>query len=268
MSLVSNNIKSLRKKHQYTQEQFAEKLGIKRSLLGAYEEARAKPRLEILVKAADVFGVSVDELVGKDLLQAAKAPVQAKVPAPAGNAAANSGMDKRLFKLVSKEKQPAYFAHRDDVQYMQSLPDMLLPMFQEADSTYRAFEITEDAMLPVAPGTIVVARKEENLQVVRSGQVYMVITREGFMLRTVYNQVATSGTLRLQAANPAYQDTVLSLLGKEVEIWEVVTYISQQAPFHTAAPAWTDASRHSMNLQQLTALVLELQQEIEKIKRN
>lgn len=267
MSVVSNNIKSLRKKHQYTQEQFAEKLGIKRSLLGAYEEARAKPRVEILLKAADVFGISVDDLVGKDLQQAAKVPARANVSAPAGNVAVSSRAVQKMFKLVGKEKQMAYFIHRDDVQYIQALPDMLLPMWQEADGTYRAFEITEDAMLPVMPGTIVVARKEENLQMVRSGQVYMVITREGFMLRTVYNQVTGSGTLRLQAANPAYQDTILSLLGKEVEMWEVVSYISQQAPFHATEPAWRVANGQSMNLQQLTTLVLELQQEIGKLKR-
>jgi transcriptional regulator with XRE-family HTH domain len=36
MSLVSDNIKFLRKNDHLTQEQLAEKIGIKRSLLGAY----------------------------------------------------------------------------------------------------------------------------------------------------------------------------------------------------------------------------------------
>jgi transcriptional regulator with XRE-family HTH domain len=45
MSIVSNNIKYLRRLNGLTQEQFARKIAIKRSLLGAYEEARANPNL-------------------------------------------------------------------------------------------------------------------------------------------------------------------------------------------------------------------------------
>ncbi len=266
MSTVSNNIKSLRKKHQYTQEQFAEKLGIKRSLLGAYEEARAKPRLEVLVKASELLGVSVDALVGKDIPQMEAFAEQPATSAPNGKSVTNSSGAKNMFKLVNKEKQAAYFAHRDDASYLQALPDMLLPTVQQADGTCRAFEVTDEAMLPMAAGAIVVGKKEENLQTVRSGQVYMVVTREEMTLRTVYNQVAGSGTLRLQAANPTYPDTVLSLLGKEVEMWEIVTYISQHLPDGSTASAWKTSDSQGVSLPQLTAMVRELQKKVEKLK--
>ena len=48
MSLVSENIKFFRKQLGFTQEQLALRIGIKRSLLGAYEEGRAEPGLETL----------------------------------------------------------------------------------------------------------------------------------------------------------------------------------------------------------------------------
>ena len=67
MSVVSNNIKYLRKQMHLTQEQLAGKIGIKRSLLGAYEEGRADPRLNNLQKMADIFGVTVDMLIGRDI---------------------------------------------------------------------------------------------------------------------------------------------------------------------------------------------------------
>ena len=60
-------MRSLRKRLKLTQDQFAAKLDIKRSLLGAYEEGRAEPKLELLQKIAEVFLVSVDDLIGKDL---------------------------------------------------------------------------------------------------------------------------------------------------------------------------------------------------------
>ncbi len=67
MSIVSNNIKYLRRMNGLTQEQFARKIGIKRSLLGAYEEARANPNLDNLMNIAKIFGTTVDNLLKNDL---------------------------------------------------------------------------------------------------------------------------------------------------------------------------------------------------------
>lgn len=63
MSIVSNNIKYLRKLNGMTQEEFARRISIKRSLLGAYEEARANPNLDNLRNMASAFGISVDQLL-------------------------------------------------------------------------------------------------------------------------------------------------------------------------------------------------------------
>lgn len=74
MSIVSNNIKYLRRLNGLTQEQFARKIGIKRSLLGAYEEARANPNLTNLKNMANAFGVSVDNLLKNDLRKLRETP--------------------------------------------------------------------------------------------------------------------------------------------------------------------------------------------------
>ena len=76
MGLVSENIKFLRKKIGLTQEQMAEKLGIKRSLLGAYEEGRADPRIANLVKFSEIFGITVDQIISSDMTVSA-APIPA-----------------------------------------------------------------------------------------------------------------------------------------------------------------------------------------------
>lgn len=74
MSIVSNNIKYLRRLNGLTQEQFARKIAIKRSLLGAYEEARANPNLTNLKNMASAFGVSVDNLLKNDLRKLRETP--------------------------------------------------------------------------------------------------------------------------------------------------------------------------------------------------
>ena len=53
---LNENIRFLRKKKGWTQDKFSKKIGIKRSLVGAYEEGRADPRLNNLLKIADIFG--------------------------------------------------------------------------------------------------------------------------------------------------------------------------------------------------------------------
>ena len=70
MSKAGLNLKYLRKLRGWTQEEFAAKLNIKRSLVGAYEEERADPRLDVLEIVADIFKLSLDELLLKDLSEA------------------------------------------------------------------------------------------------------------------------------------------------------------------------------------------------------
>lgn len=258
MSLISSNIKSLRRKHQYTQEQFAQKLGIKRSLLGAYEEARAKPRLEILVRAAAIFNVSVDQLVADDLSHE-DGPIN---KSDLSSKTTNSGHEISPVKLVGKQEQTRYFLSREDKQYLAGLPAITFPMLDAGSASYRAFEIADDAMLPVVPGTVVIGRKEDHLQAIRDGQVYVVITRESILMRMVYNRIQEDGSLVLHATHPSYKKATLSVLGKEVEVWEVLYYISRQMPFGT--PKNKEAT--PMDLQQLAALVLDLQQEVLKLK--
>src|SRR3954466_9617418 len=67
MSLAGKNLKYLRKLRGWTQEEFANKLKIKRSLLGAYEEERAEPKLEVLEIVCGIFKMTLDELLLKDI---------------------------------------------------------------------------------------------------------------------------------------------------------------------------------------------------------
>ena len=63
--MLSANIKELRKKHQLSQEQLAQKAGITYSTLIKIESGSNKnPTLETLTKLAGVFEIKIDELVG------------------------------------------------------------------------------------------------------------------------------------------------------------------------------------------------------------
>ena len=63
MGRISDNLKYLRKKKGLTQQQFADVMEIKRSLVGAYEEDRAEPKYDLLKKIAEYFELSIDDFI-------------------------------------------------------------------------------------------------------------------------------------------------------------------------------------------------------------
>ena len=67
MVKVNENIRFLRKKKGWTQEKFSNKIGIKRSLVGAYEEGRSDPRLNNLLKMCEIFDISLDNILKNDV---------------------------------------------------------------------------------------------------------------------------------------------------------------------------------------------------------
>ena len=80
MSFAGKNLRYLRRLRGWTQEEFANKLKIKRSLVGAYEEERAEPRLEVLQNICSIFKLSLDDLFLKDLTVRKKVYIKYSIP--------------------------------------------------------------------------------------------------------------------------------------------------------------------------------------------
>lgn len=55
---------SLRKKAGYTQEQLAEKIGVSRQAVAAWEKGESTPDIAKCIALADLYGISIDDLVG------------------------------------------------------------------------------------------------------------------------------------------------------------------------------------------------------------
>lgn len=59
-------LSSLRKSHNYTQEQLANKLGVTRQTISKWEMGISQPSLDLLDKIADLYCCSVDEVMGRN----------------------------------------------------------------------------------------------------------------------------------------------------------------------------------------------------------
>ena len=59
----SEKLKSLRKAKGLTQAQAAERLGVTKAMISAYETSAKSPSLEVLLRLSALYGVSIDYLV-------------------------------------------------------------------------------------------------------------------------------------------------------------------------------------------------------------
>ena len=259
MSIVSQNLKYLRKRSGITQEQMAQKIGIKRSLLGAYEEGRADPRLNNLIRISDIFGISVDKLISEDLTK--NSPLEA-IPTDKSEkqtkilAITMDSKDRENIELVPQKASAGYLNGYADPEYLEELPKFRLPVLP-SNATYRAFELSGDSMLPLAPGTIVIGKYLESINEIVNGRTYVVISeKEGVVYKRVFNYVEENGKLYLVSDNDQY--TPYEIPANDVlEIWEAKAYISLTFP--------EKSSNESMDIKDLVNVVTELKKEIVKL---
>lgn len=59
-------LKTLRTQNNYTQVQLAQKLGLTKSVISAYETGLHLPSYDVLINIAKIFKVSTDYLLGMD----------------------------------------------------------------------------------------------------------------------------------------------------------------------------------------------------------
>lgn len=67
MSLFGKNIKKIRSVRGLTQAQLADSIDVSRGVISSYEEGRAEPKIETILKTAEVFNLSIDQLLKTNL---------------------------------------------------------------------------------------------------------------------------------------------------------------------------------------------------------
>ncbi len=223
MSIAGQNLKYLRKLRGWTQEEFANKLGIKRSLIGAYEEERADPRLDVLEILADMFKLTLDDLLLKDLSDTSGSYLAKRRQQKMMTA------DRNIIHFVPVKAAAGYLASYADTEFIDELNTFTLPML--SGGNYRAFEIIGDSMMPTPSGSIIVGEKIENLSDIKSNQTYIVVSRnEGIVYKRVEKDGRSKNKLTLVSDNPQYQPYQVNA-EDVVELWQaqmVISKVSQQ----------------------------------------
>ena len=273
--MININLKFCRRELALTQAQMAEKLGIKRSLVGAYEEGRAEPRLATLVNMARLFGITLDQLVTTDFSKkkntkiigslppvdpvAADADDVPEPPTPAGGklrilALTVDKDQNENIELVPQKAAAGYLNGYADPEYLEVLPKFRLPMLSQT-GTYRAFEIAGDSMLPIASGTVIVGRYVEEWAGIKDGTPCIVVSsKDGIVFKRLFNKLRSGAMFVLHSDNPHFTPYDVRL-DDVLEIWEAKSYISSTFPIA------------ELSLERVASLVLDLQQQVALLKK-
>lgn len=224
MSQAGQNLKYLRKLRGWTQEEFATKMGIKRSLVGAYEEERADPRLDVLEVVSEMFKLSLDELLLKDLSNQSGSYLSKRRQQKMASA------ERNLIHFVPVKAAAGYLAGYADSDFIDELNTFTLPMLSSGN--YRAFEIIGDSMMPTPSGSIIVGEKVENdLESIKNNQAYIVVSRnEGIVYKRIVKNTRTKNKLTLVSDNPQFQPYQVNA-EDIIELWHaqmVLSKVSQQ----------------------------------------
>lgn len=246
MSFANKNLKYLRKLRGWTQEEFAQKLRIKRSLLGAYEEERADPRIDVLEVVADMFKLSLDELLRKDVSEAKGSYISKRRAQKMVSGRAD-------IPFVPVKAAAGYLAGYADPEFIDELNTFTLPMLSGGD--YRAFEIVGDSMMPTPSGSVIVGEKVESLDELKSNNTYVVVSKtEGIVYKRMLKNNRVKNKYTLVSDNPAYQP--YSVNAEDiVEVWQAQMILSKA----------NQQQRWDVN--QLAGLVNDLQQQVSVLKK-
>jgi transcriptional regulator with XRE-family HTH domain len=246
MAIANKNLKYLRKLRGWTQEEFAQKLRIKRSLLGAYEEERAEPRIDVLEVVCDIFKLTLDDLLRKDVSDN-------KTNYLAKRRAMKLAAGRTDIPFVPIKAAAGYLAGYGDPEFVDELNTFTLPML--TGGNYRAFEIVGDSMLPTPSGSVIVGEKVDSIDDVKNNTPCIVISRnEGIVYKRVQKNGRVKNKLTLVSDNPVFHPYAINT-EEVLEMWQAQVVISKM----NMQQRW--------NMNQLADMVTNLQEQVVSIKK-
>ncbi len=208
---LHSNIKILRKKKGLTQEALSERLAISRSKLAGYELSISPP-LDVIVRLAESFNVSIDTLIKEDLASYSEYKLRELLETDQflrGRklrilATTVDDQGRELIEVVSQKVKASYLAGFSDPEFISELPRFSLP-FLPMDKKHRVFQVDGDSMLPIPDGAWIVCEYVDDWTVIKDGERYVVVTeQDGVTFKIAYNRIKEEQKLLLCSANPIY----------------------------------------------------------------
>lgn len=200
-----NRINELRKQNKYSQQKLAAVLNVHQTAISQWETERTTPDIELAAKMANLFGVSIEYLLGKS--DESSAPAEHRRP---------KGIKIPVLGIV-----PAGIP-------VEAIEDILdyeeIPEHMASTGEFFGLKIKGDSMLPkICDGDIVIVRKQPDVE---SGETAIIMVNGDEA--TCKKVVKQENGITLVPNNPAYDprfftnkeinSTPVRVIGKVVEL--------------------------------------------------
>lgn len=234
----SSNIKFLRKRKGYTQDQLANSLEMKRPTLSGYENEVSQPTVQALQSFARYYKIAIDTMLNIDLsnlseLQLRQLENGEDVFIRGGKlrvlATTISEDNNENIELVNEKAKAGYTTGFADPEFISQLPTFQLP-FLSKQKKYRTFQLSGDSMLPIPEGAWVTGEFVQDWNDIISGDAYVIFTLDdGIVFKVVENFIQKEGRLKLFSLNPLYDPYDLHVSDIK-EVWRFIHFISNELP--------------------------------------
>lgn len=235
---LSKNLKFIRKRKNLTQDEAAEKTGLSRTKINAYENEHSEPTVEGLMAFSVFYKINVDTFLKIDLSELSERQL---LEIESGHDSFISGSkirvlattvdndDNENIELVTVKAKAGYANGYNDPDFISKLATFQLP-FLSKERKYRTFQIDGDSMHPIKDKSYVIGEFVQNWIDIKDGQAYVILTvDDGIVFKVAFNHLKQDKTLLLHSLNPLYKDYPVKI--NEVrEVWKFVSYFSSELP--------------------------------------
>jgi phage repressor protein C with HTH and peptisase S24 domain len=189
--------------------------------LGDYERGKNEPNINMLIRMAEKFNISLDELITKDLSMEDYEIIKSK-----DLRVLAISVDKNKegnIELVDTKAEAGYLESYSDPEYIKDLPKIGFPNIPTG--TYRGFEISGDSMLPVEPGSIIIADYMEKFEDIKDDKTYVIVSKnEGLVYKRI-KKLKDKNQLLLISDNEYYKPYTIDF-NEVAEIWQYYAHLS------------------------------------------
>jgi transcriptional regulator with XRE-family HTH domain len=124
MSLFSKNLRYLRKKGNYRQDQISAIFNKQANTVGNWEHQKSEPSMAELIRLSEFFNTNVQELLNSDL--ESKSPEQNEEPVPIGLQSNSNRMEESINSPENEVNKQAFWLILRELRLVHEKVDLLL----------------------------------------------------------------------------------------------------------------------------------------------
>ena len=251
LGIEIKRFKEIRDENQFTQAEFAERLGVKNTTADI-ERGRTKLSGTVVMELLKQFNINPLWLYGQShqkhlaLHQIDTMPKVITVDSE----------DNENITMVNQRAAAGYPHNIQDVDWYRQLPAFDFPLPQYRNATYRGFQVEGDSMLPnLRPEDWVLAKAIPSLSEASDHKIYVVVMHDTVVVKKLH-KLAEPSSIRLVSLNEEYAPFDVKVSDIQ-ELWQVTSKLTFSL----------DANSENSMLRQLQTSMEELKAQLNSFKK-